>query len=246
MGGYEAVNQTLGAATTYSTGLKYPNFRPDGLLGLGFPSLSTFGTSPVFQTMVSNGVLPQAVFGLALSSQPGNSELTIGGTNPSLYQESTTEYIDVDLPAYWQVRLAGLSRPGLNSTPDVVVVNKTSYAQAIIDSGTTLIITSDNIAQTYYANVPGAKPSTEVGGGAWTVPCDTIGSLAPTLTFNSRNFTVSPSTFNLGPVSPGSTDCIAGLAGGGSAWWIIGDVFLQNVYTIFDVNNTRIGFADLA
>lgn len=118
--------------------------------------------------MISNGVLPQAVFGLALSSQPGNSELTIGGTNPSLYQESTTEYIDVDLPAYWQVRLAGLSRPGLNSTPDVVVVNKTSYAQAIIDSGTTLIITSDNIAQTYYANVPGAKPSTEVGGGAWT------------------------------------------------------------------------------
>ena len=51
---------------------------------------------------------------------------------------------------------------------------------------------------------------------SWLVPCNIINLLAPTLTFGSRNFTVSPSTFNLGPVSEGSTDCIAGLAGGGS------------------------------
>jgi cathepsin D len=27
--------------------------------------------------------------------------------------------------------------------------------------------------------------------------------------------------------------------------WIIGNVFLQNVYTIFDVGNTEVGFAKL-
>ncbi|KAH0826659.1 aspartic peptidase domain-containing protein [Lanmaoa asiatica] len=245
MGGYEAVNQTLVVATTYSSGFQTPAFLPDGLLGMGFPQISVSGTSPVFQTMVSNDVVPQGVFGFALSSESGKSELTIGGTNTNMYQESTTEYIQVSLPAYWQIPFAGLTRPGLNGAPDVVLVNKTSYAQAIVDTGTTLIVTSDSIAQAYYANITGAKPSAEIGGGVWSVPCDTISSLAPTLTFGSRNFTVSSSTFNLGPVSSGSTDCIAGLAGGGSAYWIIGDVFLQNVYTIFDVANTRIGFADL-
>ncbi|KAG6377408.1 acid protease [Boletus reticuloceps] len=246
MGGYEAANQTLGAATTYSPGFKSPNFLPDGLLGMGFPLISVFRASPVFQTMVSNGVATQGVFAFALSSESGKSELTIGGTNTNMYQESTTEYLNVSVPAYWQIPLAGLRRPGLNNTPDVVVVDKTSYAQAIVDTGTTLIITSDSIAEAYYANVTGAKPCAEIGGGVWCAPCDIADSLAPTLTFGLRSFTVSPSTFNLGPVSEGSADCIVGLAGGGSAWWIVGDVFLQNVYTIFDVSNTRVGFADLA
>ncbi|KIJ05078.1 hypothetical protein PAXINDRAFT_103915 [Paxillus involutus ATCC 200175] len=246
MGGYEAVNQTLGAATTYSSSLQFPSFLPDGLLGMGFPTISVLRASPVFQTMVSSNALMQAVFGFALSSEAGKSELTIGGTNTNMYQESTLAYIPVSLAAYWQIPLAGVMRGGLNGAPDVVVANKTSYAQAIIDTGTTLIVTSDSIAQQFYANVTGAKLDTDIGGGVWSVPCDTIGSLAPTFTFGSSNFTVSASTFNLGPTSNGSTDCIAGLAGGGSSWWIIGDVFLQNVYTVFDVANTRVGFADLA
>lgn len=162
------MNQTLGAATTYSTGFESPTFRPDGLLGMGFPSISVFDSLPVFQTMVSNNVVPQGVFGFALSSEPGKSELTIGGTNTSMYQESTTEYINVSLQAYWQIPFAGLTRPGLNNTPDVVVVNETSYAQAIIDTGTTLIVTSDSNAQVYYADVPGAKPDTTIGGGVWS------------------------------------------------------------------------------
>lgn len=135
---------------------------------MAFPPVSVFGASPVFQTIVSNGVVSQPVFGFALSSESGKSELTIGGTNTNMYQESTIEYTNVSLAAYWQIPFAGLTRPGLNNTPDVVVVNKTSYAQAIVDTGTMLIITSDSSAQAYYANVTGAMPSAEIGGGAWS------------------------------------------------------------------------------
>ncbi|KAH7886974.1 aspartic peptidase domain-containing protein [Phlebopus sp. FC_14] len=246
VGGYEAKNQTLGAASTYSSGFQVSAFPPDGLLGMGFPAISLYNAQPVFQTLVSSGAVKEAVFSFALSSDPGRSELLIGGTDTSLYQESTMVYIPVKVEAYWQIALDGLTRPGMNGTSDVVLVNKTSYAEAIIDTGTTLIVTSDSNAEQFYANVTGATPNSDIGGGVWNVPCDAIDSLVPTLTFGGHAFTLSPSTFNLGPASNGSTDCVAGLAGGGSDFWIVGDVFLQNVYTVFDVGNSRIGFADPA
>ncbi|EEB96354.1 hypothetical protein MPER_04527, partial [Moniliophthora perniciosa FA553] len=67
------------------------------------------------------------------------------------------------------------------------------------------------------------------------------------LTFGGRDFSVSPDTFNLGLLSQGSNDCVGGIAGGSPVdFWVVGDVFLQNVYTVFDVGNKQVGFADLA
>ncbi|KAI0037801.1 acid protease, partial [Auriscalpium vulgare] len=74
------------------------------------------------------------------------------------------------------------------------------------------------------------------------------------VTLGGTAFTVDPSTFNLGPVSDGSSTCVGGAAADDSIgsdtcpaeFWILGDVFLQNVYTKFDVGNEQIGFASLA
>ena len=52
-------------------------------MGLAFPSISGFNASPVFQTLISEGVLDSPVFGFKLAAS--GSELFLGGTNSQLY-----------------------------------------------------------------------------------------------------------------------------------------------------------------
>ena len=118
----------------------------------------------------------------------------------------------------------------------------------------------------FYAQVPGAQMAPEVGQGFWTVPCNAIPAVS--LTFGGKAFAISPSTFNLGKVQTGSGNCVGGVVSSISVpptpFWVVGgtsdsllrvlamdtdilaDVFLQNVYTAFDMGNAQVGFADLA
>ena len=76
---FQATGQTLGAATTYPSAFQVEHFPADGLLGMGYESISSYGASPVFQTLVSQGQVSDPVFSFYLAKS--NSELFIGGTN---------------------------------------------------------------------------------------------------------------------------------------------------------------------
>lgn len=239
VGGYQAKDQTVGAAWMYSPEFsKDGSFPPDGLSGLAFREISEFEGSPLFQTLDESGKLPQSVFGFKLSTTPGDSEMVIGGTNTDLYHSDTLTYVAVTDRGYWQVEMDAISRLGQE-------VIESQAVTAIIDTGTTFVITSYSIAQSYYANISGATAHTEGADTYWTIPCDTINSTVPTFTFGRRAFKVSAQTYNLGP-DVLSSDCLAGIAASSEMdFTIIGDVFLQNVYSVFDYANTRVGFAEL-
>jgi hypothetical protein len=149
--------------------------------------------------------------------------MVIGGTNTSLYHSETLTYVPVTDKGYWQVVLDGISRSGEK-------VIESQAAPAIIDTGTTMVITSLPIAQSFYANIPGAKAQTRGAVTYWTsklityftifhlinvcicaVPCDTINRYVPTFTLGGRDFIVSVEAFNLGPDNL-SSDCMAGIA----------------------------------
>lgn len=55
---------------------------------MGFEEISSYGASPVFETFMSEGQTTASVFGFKLSSS--GAELTVGGTNPSLYKGDFT------------------------------------------------------------------------------------------------------------------------------------------------------------
>ncbi|KAF9221253.1 Asp-domain-containing protein [Gyrodon lividus] len=232
--GLTATSQTLGAASEYSSGFESSQFPADGLMGMAFQSLSDYNASPVFQSLVSQGQTDEAVFAFKLATS--GSELHIGGTNPALYTGDFS-YADVTQEGYWEVNMDSVDGNGQTVLSDV---------DCIIDTGTTLIVGMPSDVATLYQAIGGTDASDTVGEGYYTFPCDSVPSVS--LTFGGTSFPISPETFNLGTVSSGSSDCVGGIVGQdtGSSFWIIGDVFLANVYTAFDVGNSRVGFAALA
>ncbi|KAH7912374.1 aspartic peptidase domain-containing protein [Hygrophoropsis aurantiaca] len=238
IGGLSAKTQTLGVANQYSNGFSRQNFAADGLLGLAFPEISSFPATPLFNTLMSAkpSQLSEPLFAFKLAAN--GSELTLGALDRKAYKEQPT-YVELSAEGYWQVSM------------DAVKLGKKQVVQnvqAIVDTGTTLIATSDANAKAFYVGIPGAKERYDVSPGVWTVPCSSVPDINLALVFGGKSFSVSSDTFVFGQVDEGSSDCIGGVMGAGAAGdaWIVGDAFLQNVYTVFDVGNKRVGFANLA
>ncbi|TFK51920.1 acid protease [Heliocybe sulcata] len=232
--GLTAKKQTLGAASQYSTGFSSSSFPADGLMGMGFRSISDYNANPVFQTLVADDQTSDPVFAFKLSSS--GAQLYLGGTDDSQYSGDFT-YTPVTQEGYWQVDMDSASVEGQEAVRQLSV---------IIDTGTTLVVgDSESVAQ-LYQSIDGAQDASEtVGQGYYTVPCDSIPTVS--LSFGGKSFDISPDTFNLGTATQGSSDCVGGIvAEDGLDFWIVGDVFLQNVYTAFDVGNSQVGFAKLS
>lgn len=232
--GLTATGQAVGAANQYSSSFEVSQFPADGLMGMAFQSISAFDQSPVFQTLINQGQTTSPVFGFSLTSTGG--ELTIGGVDGTQFAGTLTQ-VPVTQQGYWQVDLAAVNVNGQATVTGV---------SAIIDTGTSLVLgNTANVAQ-FYAAIPGSADATStVGAGFFTVPCASIPSVS--LTFGSTAFPISADTFNLGQVSAGSADCVGGMVASDlGSFWVAGDVFLQNVYTSFDMGNNQVGFAALA
>ncbi|KZT25187.1 acid protease [Neolentinus lepideus HHB14362 ss-1] len=233
--GLVAKKQRLGAANQYSNGFSSDNFPADGLLGMGFRAISQYNANPVFQNLISSHRVDQPVFAFKLAES--GSELTLGGTDGNAYSGSFA-YTDVTDEGYWQVQMDGATVDNQNAVGEVA---------AIIDTGTTLVVVDPSSAQQIYAAIPGSQDaSTTVGKGFYTFPCDSAPTVS--LKFGGRAFSISPSIFNLGRVSQDSSQCVGGIVDSGMTglqFWIVGDIFLRNVYTVFDVGQSRVGFAPL-
>ncbi|KAI9453014.1 acid protease [Lactarius psammicola] len=230
LAGYKATAQRLGAGTVYPDEFRSDAFPADGLIGMAYESISSFRASPLFQTLVSQGQVSTPVFSFYLAQS--GSELYIGGTNENHYKGSFT-YMPVTTLGYWQGSLDRISVEG-----ETIV----GGGGAVIDTGTTQVIGDSWSVQAIYDQIPG---SNYIGSGAWTIPCDFNTTVS--ITFSGREFQIDAWYFNLGPIDLGSSTCLGGFGAiDGLGFWVIGDVFLQSVYTTFDLGNNSVGFASLA
>jgi len=212
--------------------LTFFNGQPlDGILGLAWPVIAADSVTPVFDVMIAQGLVPKPIFSVYLDSTPGDSQSAIffGETDPNYYTGSFT-WVPVILPSYWLISL------------DDVIVNGAhpgscngwvSYCKAIVDTGTSLIITPTAAFNTLSSAIGTVKPD-----------CSNINSL-PNITFSfnslADNLVLPPSIYVIKDPQEG---CQLGIQGAdGLPFWILGDTFMRNYYTVFDRGQNRVGFA---
>ncbi|EGG12385.1 aspartic peptidase A1 [Melampsora larici-populina 98AG31] len=230
-------NMGFGAVTQLS-----PQFQSstgdtsDGLMGFGFPSLSQSKTDPFFTTLTKAdpqmGVIGTKFVGRSVSG----SELTIGGVNPLSFRGPFTTLNVLAMTGqqagFWDVEFEGAT---LNGRP----LQLTSTI-ATIDTGTSIIAVPQADARTIYASIPG---STAKSGGQYSFPCAANPMLS--MNFGGRAFNINPQDMSIGRDRQGN--CVGGIVGTDrQGVWLVGQVFLKNVYTAYDQRNYTVSFADLA
>jgi len=214
---------------TSGLGLGYRFGKFDGILGLGWDSISVGGVPTVMNALVGSKQLPQPVFAFYLgNNQPG--ELIFGGVDPKHYT-GDFKFVPLSSESYWEINLDGvkLGDASVSSTKN-----------AIVDSGTSLLA-GPTAEVKAIANKLGAK---SVLGKEYTVDCS---AELPDLSFTlgGQDYPLKKEDLIL---QQSGSSCILGLMGVDvpaprGPLWILGDVLMRKYYVQFDWGQKRLGFA---
>jgi len=213
-------------------GLAFAFGRFDGILGLGYDTISVNGIVPPFYNLVNQGSLDKAVFSFYLGDTEGESEVMFGGVDESHYEGKMIK-IPLRRKAYWEVELNsikfGKEEAGMENTG------------AILDTGTSLIALPAALAELLNKEI-GAKKG---WNGQYSVECDKRDSL-PDLSFKlgGHDFPISPYDYILEV----SGSCISAFMGMDfpepvGPLVILGDAFLRKWYSVYDLENNAVGLA---
>ncbi|KAF8461033.1 aspartic peptidase domain-containing protein [Kalaharituber pfeilii] len=220
------------AEATSEPGLAFAFGRFDGILGLGYDTISVNHIVPPVYNMLDQGLLDAPMFAFYLGTTDKQSEAVFGGIDEDHYEGDLIK-LPVTRKAYWEVAF------------DAITFGKASAELedmgAIVDTGTSLIALPSTLSELLNREI-GAKKGFN---GQYSVDCSKRDSL-PDLTFtlSGHNFTIGPYDY----VLEVSGNCISAFMGmdfpepvGPLA--ILGDAFLRRWYSVYDLGENTVGLA---
>ena len=226
--GFAMVDVVKGLGTAFAVG------KFDGILGLGFDSISVSNLTTVFHNMIDQKAVDDSVFGFYLSGTSGSDgEMTLGGIDSNHYTGELT-YVPLTQESYWETKLDSLV---INGT------RMTSATAVILDTGTS-ILAGPSADVKAIALAVGAKPFLN---GEYTIDCSLVPGLPDLeVTMGGTKFVLKGADYILKVQSI----CLFGFTGidvpaPRGPLWIMGDVFMRKYYTVFDWGNKRLGFAPI-
>jgi len=212
-------------------GLAYSIGKFDGILGLGFTSISIDGATTVFENALKQNKLDQPIFSFYLGDNaPG--ELTFGGYDASKF-EGDLNFVHLDAATYWQITLDKIAAGDFEK-------ESSDKITAIVDSGTSLL-TGPKADVAKIAEAVGATPNIV---GEYTIDCKNLDDIPDvTFTIGGIEYTIPGKK----TVIQAQGTCLFAFMGidfpAPGPQWILGDVFMREYYTVFNYNDKTVGFA---
>jgi len=225
------------AEVTHESGMAFTLGKFDGILGLAFDTISVGHATPVWYNMMAQGLVDKKMFSFWLARNTTGmmgGQLTLGGYDKTLFK-GDLQYVPLAAKNYWQIKMDAVNFQYRNLCGE-------KGCKAIVDSGTTMITGPTNLI-----NMINGQLGCIISGSecSW-LHCPDFSTL-PNLEFvlNGYSFVLKPEEY----IMETEGTCISALMGMDISepigpLWILGDRFIEKFYTVFDYENSRVGFAE--
>ncbi|CAG8554854.1 6790_t:CDS:1 [Ambispora gerdemannii] len=222
--------QTFGLAELLSPVFVTEKF--DGIMGMGFDKLNTLNAKTPFSNMVEQKSVNEPIFsfylGRTTDKTATRSQLTLGGVDNSKFTGELNYNKVTGDTGDWLINLGGVSVDNK--------LQRINTREAIIDTGSLLILAPLEDFTHIINLIPGSyyDPDEDY----FIIPCDT--SVIIAIIFGGISYEISLIDLVI-EVDPNV--CVSGIQGWSEDQWLLGNVFLKNVYTAFDIKQPAVGFA---
>ncbi len=208
----------------------FTHFAFDGIIGMSLaPAVPQ--TDNFVLALKNQKLLPANVFAISLNRNvdgPNTGEVMFGATDPAQFTGKIT-YTSVATKSQgdWAIPMDGIMYDGTTSN----IAGKLAY----IDTGTSYIFGPADDVAALHKQIPGAQSA---DGVTYTVPCGSDKPLA--VSFSGVTYNISAADWLS---TTGNQQCRSNIYGRAviDGSWLLGDVFLKNVYAVFDADQIQIG-----
>ncbi|KAK7188221.1 hypothetical protein DPSP01_001766 [Paraphaeosphaeria sporulosa] len=239
IGGVTVQNQAVEVANAVSQSF-VQDTNTDGLVGLAFSKLNTVndGTKKTPQKTFFDNVMGQLdlpVFTADLDPD-GTGVYEFGKIDATKFQGEMA-WIPVNASSgFWQF-------PSAKFAVGNQIVDNPTASQAIADTGTSLLLVDQQVAEAYYSQVKGAQLNAQVGG--FIYPCDAALPDISVAIGDSYMAKIPGNQITFATVDKANTTCFGGVQGNsGAGLQIYGDTMFKAQFVAFNGGNQSLGFGE--
>jgi hypothetical protein len=232
-------NQTFGQCTKLDS--VFYEWPMDGILGLAFQSISSDNVVPPLANAISQGLLDEPIFTVFLDTEGGTNVNMSGGGVFTFGGLDTAncgpviDYVNLTSDTWWEFQVDSIN------VGNAYKINKAS--KVISDTGTSLLIGKSDLVKGI-AKAVGAKWNSNYD--IYTVKCDAIYEPV-TLVINGLQYNLTSAVLTM-DVGFGHNKCLFAPYpydfGDIGLDWVLGDPFIRQFCQIYDIGQSRLGFAN--